>query len=343
LKELFRLGFAASAPRNETEEEFRFDIQMKETTALLLALVSCITTIMNIVKGYWLMAGTTALLTLGYTASAVICRVLKKRNLAMIIASVLTAVIFTLYALGGKNEGFAILWILLIPPVTVSVMGLRIGTVLSSYFQTFLCVLFYTPLRNFVSSHYTSTFMMRFPVLYFTVFSASLYLAAQRNLYLNKMEKMAYVDIMTDLFNRRHYDDLRVRIDRNGSMDMLTVISVDVNNLKAVNDKIGHAAGDEIVIATAQCLKKSFDKAEAICRTGGDEFMVVTYQPADVIEAQLKRLDAAAAAWTGKYAEHFSVSVGIASHEEFPEDSFEELEKKADMRMYARKMMGADE
>ena len=316
---------------------------MKVTVALLLALMAVVLTIMNIVKGYWVMACTTAILTLGYIVCAVICKKYRKRSLAMIIAAIPTAFIFTLYALGGKNEGFAILWILLIPPVTMSVMGLRIGTVLSSYFQTFLCVLFYTPLRNFVSSHYTSTFMMRFPVLYFTVFSASLYLAAQRNLYLDKMEKMAYVDIMTDLFNRRHYDDLRVRIDRNGSMDMLTVISVDVNNLKAVNDKIGHAAGDEIVIATAQCLKKSFDKAEAICRTGGDEFMIVTYQPADVIDAQLKRLDEAAAAWTGKYVKRFSVSVGIASHEEFPEDSFEELEKKADMRMYAQKMMGADE
>lgn len=343
LKELFRLGFTAPDPRKETEEEIRADIQMKVTIALLMALTALGLTILNVVKGYWIMAGTTTALSLGYISSAVICGVFKKRSMAMNIASVLTAVIFTMYALSGENEGFAILWILLVPPVTMSVMGVRIGTALSAYFQVFLCGLFYSPLRNYVGVHYTATFMTRFPLLFMTVFIASLYLAAQRNLYLRKMEKMAYVDIMTDLYNRRHYGEVRAKIEKSGKTEGLTIISVDVNHLKVVNDKIGHVAGDEIVVATAQCLKKSFEGAEAICRTGGDEFMVVSRCPDSEIEVQLKRLEEAVAAWKGEYVERFSVSVGVASHGEFPDYGFGELEKKADRRMYVQKVKAHEE
>ena len=49
----------------------------------------------------------------------------------------------------------------------------------------------------------------------------------------------------------------------------------DVNGLKEANDTLGHEAGDELIIGSAECLEKSFEGINTIYRLGGDEFTVI--------------------------------------------------------------------
>ncbi len=331
------ITYRNSSTENMTEETLKSDNRLKTGAAILLCAASLILTVMNIVKQYWFMTGMTLLLSFGFGAAAVLCGILHERKASVTIMAILVALIFSVFAVTGENEGFAILWIIIVPSIAMSVLGLKVGTAVSIYFQLFLVVLLYTPLRSTVSEHYTETFMMRFPVLYLTGFAASFLLAVQKEFYFQKTERTSYTDTLTGLNNRRAYDADRRKIIESGNMSGLTLIEVDVNRLKFVNDTFGHDVGDRMIIHTAVCLKNCFKKAEAICRTGGDEFMIVSYQPPEVIQDQIAKLHEAGAAVREEPLSGITFSVGSASQNKSGRMSFEELEKTADTEMYKSK------
>ena len=131
-----------------------------------VGLVSAILTIMNIIQGRGFVTVTTAVLCLGGIAIALSAVFLRDTRVASGIMFVACAFSFTYYALTGVNEGFAVLWTLVVPVAFCYFVSVRVGLALSYYFFVFLVVLFYTPLRGCVEGIYSSTFMTRFPILY---------------------------------------------------------------------------------------------------------------------------------------------------------------------------------
>ena len=108
-----------------------------------------------------------------------------------------------------------------------------------------------------------------------------------------------------------------------------------MNGLKPVNDNLGHAAGDELLVGAASCLFAAVGAYGKVYRTGGDEFMVVAHtRDPDLLMEEIRRKTAA---WRGRLVERVSVSLGCASHAEHPDASIEELERRADERMYEDK------
>lgn len=59
---------------------------------------------------------------------------------------------------------------------------------------------------------------------------------------------------------------------------MTAVISLDLNNLKVLNDKYGHVAGDKALVTMTEVVKRCITKKASIYRTGGDEFMILCYK-----------------------------------------------------------------
>ncbi len=86
-------------------------------------------------------------------------------------------------------------------------------------------------------------------------------------------EQMANSDFLTGLANRRQCEFVFDEIDTEDSD--YAVIAFDLNNLKEVNDKYGHAAGDRLLKDFANVLKGVFDSVATVGRTGGDEFVVI--------------------------------------------------------------------
>lgn len=80
-------------------------------------------------------------------------------------------------------------------------------------------------------------------------------------------------DSLTGLFNRRYYEEQLVELDKEEYLP-LSVISVDVNNLKITNDILGHTFGDELLQKVGEILKSCADSNAIICRCGGDEFNI---------------------------------------------------------------------
>ena len=157
--------------------------------------------------------------------------------------------------------------------------------------------------------------------------------------------RISMTDELTGLCNRRCYDaDVELYKEKEIEKDFV-IFSVDVNGLKQVNDTKGHAAGDELLIATAECLSTAVGPLGKVYRTGGDEFLGIahTFAPEDIVE-QINRLSAA---WHGPHVEKMSLSAGYASHSQHPDADFHALEVIADQMMYQEKnnyyrMPGAD-
>ncbi len=81
-------------------------------------------------------------------------------------------------------------------------------------------------------------------------------------------------DSLTDLYNRFYFEEEMQQIDSN-SAQTAGVIVCDLNGLKITNDNLGHAAGDRLLVQSAQLLKSCFHSNGVISRIGGDEFTVL--------------------------------------------------------------------
>jgi diguanylate cyclase (GGDEF)-like protein len=152
-------------------------------------------------------------------------------------------------------------------------------------------------------------------------------------------KELAYTDELTHLTNRRYfYEELKAIEDRQLPKDT-TVVYVDVNRLKYFNDNYGHDAGDELLIATADCLKAAFeDSATAvISRIGGDEFIIMLMASETELKRRLNKFYHLSSSWKGKFVDGFTASIGVASIRDYPDASCEDLCKYADDKMLSDK------
>lgn len=96
-------------------------------------------------------------------------RILRKREIAILIPTVFCGIVFTIYALTGVGNGAAIMWSLLMPIGMCYFVSVKYGVILSVYYSVLFMVIFYSPLREQISHYYTETFMARFPLLFISL------------------------------------------------------------------------------------------------------------------------------------------------------------------------------
>ncbi len=87
----------------------------------------------------------------------------------------------------------------------------------------------------------------------------------------NKLRFLATHDTLTGLYNRTRFEEEVSRLT-NGRMNSIGVIMIDIDGLKKVNDRDGHAAGDKLIVRAAEAMLKTFRNDDMIARIGGDEF-----------------------------------------------------------------------
>ena len=317
-----------------TPEEFENECIAKKRGALFLMVVSIMLTLLNIINHYWFMTSTTLVLVFGFAIAAILAWRLKQPAYSAAVMGLMVAFIFSIYAITGENEGFAILWILLTPALSMGLLGIRTGFWLSLYFQVFLIVLFYTPLREVVIHSYSRTFIIRFPLLYFCSLGATTIITIQRDYYVALVKKKATIDSLTGLKNRSACMDY---LSAHGKAADLNIAFVDLNGLKDVNDIQGHSAGDEYLKGVADCLLKAFPEPSFTARLGGDEFAVISTDEPSVFNAQLSDFRKSVNEWHGRLVDTMSVSVGAALRKDYPEAEAEQLFRIADSKMYLEK------
>lgn len=89
-----------------------------------------------------------------------------------------------------------------------------------------------------------------------------------------RIEFLSYHDQLTGLYNRRYFDEELNRLDKERNLP-ISVIVIDVNGLKLVNDAFGHLKGDKLLQKVSNILKSQCRSDEIIARVGGDEFVIL--------------------------------------------------------------------
>lgn len=148
------------------EDRLERNLNVITWIGLIIMVIGGIMTTMNYLQHKGFVTVTTAIaagvgLFIAYSG-----KVLKQRVPAILAALVVCVLLFSYYAVSGVNDGFAILWTMLVPLAFSYFGGVIYGVTLSAYYELLFFALFYTPLRTVMSQYYTDTFMNRFPLLY---------------------------------------------------------------------------------------------------------------------------------------------------------------------------------
>ncbi len=149
--------------------------------------------------------------------------------------------------------------------------------------------------------------------------------------------RLSTTDTMTGCNNRRAYAEKIMELSSRKLDDDFVYVSADLNGLKQVNDTLGHTAGDELISGAALCLQSGLRPYGNIYRIGGDEFAALIRVKEESLAGVLENVKSIVDGWKGHSVDKVSVSIGYASHREFPDMSVEELGKIADQKMYEAK------
>lgn len=149
--------------------------------------------------------------------------------------------------------------------------------------------------------------------------------------------ELAFLDHLTGLYNRRYGDEhLRreiLRAERSG--DPFTVLLLDLDHFKEINDGFGHSAGDGVLQEFAYRLSRAIRGSDIAVRFGGDEFLVIlTECPPDKVEVVLSRMRKFEMEMNNK---KIPVSSSSGWTQFLPSDTAEDLIKRADVELYAQK------
>ena len=148
--------------------------------------------------------------------------------------------------------------------------------------------------------------------------------------------KNSLTDSLTNIGNRRAYDNAINALEDTIPPVGLGFVSIDANGLKAINDTLGHAAGDELLCGVAESIVSIFPSKECF-RMGGDEFTVIHPGPKEELEQMLAALNEALDQWHGIIVEKASISAGFAHSADFPYINPIALSRRADDAMYREK------
>lgn len=165
-----------------------------------------------------------------------------------------------------------------------------------------------------------------------------------------ELQRMAYEDPLTGVSNRRRFEDTARRmLERLGDDDTLVLMLIDMDRFKWVNDSLGHATGDQVLVTLAQRIQQHSRISEivshspqGVARIGGDEFIALyRLQGDNDVHALAQRILEAATTpmQLGKLEYQPSVSIGIALAPEHA-NTLPDLLRAADTAMYQAKSAG---
>ncbi len=161
-----------------------------------------------------------------------------------------------------------------------------------------------------------------------------------------KLKILAAVDELTGAYNRR-FGLLRLREEFSRALRTgtpLSILMLDLDHFKRVNDTYGHAAGDLVLKMVAQVIRKSVREEDIVCRYGGEEFLVILpgaeKEGAVLVAERLRTAVEEQVIMYGGQAIRITVSIGVAGYPHRGISSHRDLLELADEALYRSKQMG---
>lgn len=160
-------------------------------------------------------------------------------------------------------------------------------------------------------------------------------------------EHLARLDALTGLHNRRSFSELAQpswnTAERNGRP--LSLIMLDIDHFKQINDRHGHGVGDQVLIEISRLLTQSCRAGDVLSRWGGEEFVMLLpetdLEQACALAERIRQVIAAERLAIKRHHIAFTASLGVAEYDQ--QASLEALMHEADMRLYAAKANGRNQ
>jgi diguanylate cyclase (GGDEF)-like protein len=201
-----------------------------------------------------------------------------------------------------------------------------------------------SPTRDLLSLAYVGGLVAQYAPMMLVAYVTTMF-SADIRFGLNRARLLSETDDLTGLFNMRGFTivvgrlfDQAVRYDR-----PVSLLMIDSDNLKAVNDCHGHEAGNRLLKLVAKCIATELRHTDVLARYGGDEFVALlpeanSARALEVAQRIIKAVATTPLEFEGKRIET-SVSIGLAN---YPEDgrSIDAIQGRADRAMYTAKEQG---
>lgn len=263
----------------------------------------------------------------------------------------LITLLFMYLAIAGIEDGTAVLWLFAYPPIIFYISSLKVGIVTCAFGLASLTALFTPVGADLFNTPYSNSFkLMMISVLAFEmiccfVLDLSRRRAKDRLIILaHEHEYAAKHDAMTGLANRREgLQQLEAEYERYlRNQRRFSVILLDIDLFKSVNDNFGHQAGDKLIALVASKLRDTCRKIDTLSRWGGEEFLVILpetdcKEATHMAERVRKAIAAASIDHDGSRI-NATISAGVASIQ--GTEPADNLLQRADEALYNAKASG---
>ncbi len=164
-----------------------------------------------------------------------------------------------------------------------------------------------------------------------------------------ELEGQITTDFKTDLLSERYFKDLLAvefkRAQRHQTP--LSLVLIDVDNFKGVNDSTEYAFGDQVLKAVAEALKQNIRETDFAARFGGDEFVLLLphTSPAEAVltAVRIRKKVSSATVESGEYSTKVTISMGIDTYDGRVESSPDELRRRANKALQEAKHRGKNQ
>jgi diguanylate cyclase (GGDEF)-like protein len=266
----------------------------------------------------------------------------KRWKLALETWVMIVFITWVIWNTGGINSPLINLYLLVI-----IISAITLGKVVT-LLEIALIGAFYFYIASYDNITYTYAEFSRV-MIYFSPFVLVAYITTLLVADLNKgrslFKELAETDEMTHLLNKRSFMPLYKHAAEQAlsNSQPLTAMMIDADNLKEVNDKFGHQAGDKLILTVAKAISDCLRATDIVCRYGGDEFVAVLPKvdpdKAWELGERLRKAVANTSFDVGGNRIAATVSIGIATYPQRVPDITLLLEK-ADESLYLSKRTG---
>jgi diguanylate cyclase (GGDEF)-like protein len=170
------------------------------------------------------------------------------------------------------------------------------------------------------------------------------HLMQEKELLLKDLRLLAITDSMTKLYNRRYFTEISESIVAlsKRKKEALSIIMMDIDKFKNINDTYGHQFGDDVIISLSNILIKSQRKSDIVCRYGGEEFAILlpdtSLESAVAVAEKIRILvESSSITLLSNKDFYFTISSGIAQVNLENETNIEAALKRADDALYKAK------
>lgn len=261
-----------------------------------------------------------------------------------VIIAIATILLAFVHLAEGRN--YSLMWVTILPPFAFFLLGRRDGSWVSAIILGYCSWYMYQLINQQVTANLSLGALFNFiEVATAQVFLFRFYENSRQEAY-DQLQKTAITDPLTKVFNRLHLDNTLSAVisQANRANQPVSVLLLDVDHFKDVNDKYGHLIGDKVLIKLCDVLRDTIRETDSLGRWGGEEFLVICPNTNQQQAMQLgQRIIENVRAEAIENNIHITVSIGTATYTNNGTDTIDQLLLSADENLYRAKHAGRDQ